>query len=327
MPRTHRLGPLLLLLLGLIAGCSKGPAFGSDNAIVAVIDPRVREILEPRVREALEREVFTTRSERVFEVTVTTPAQVGDFRKWARLVVIEPLDDATLVPELVGHADGEVFERVEDEWAREQSVWVIAAPTSDATVALATARLDSVYSDIHERWVEHQVERMWASDPDSAGARRMFEELGFSLVIPKVYRSGTASAPPDTRTWYNENPRRVVSLHWEGAPAELTPELVLEARRAWGRGLFPGDEIEGILPEPAIQASRTTLGGVPAVRLHGVWHNPSDLTGGLFLTYGVLCDDRLVLLDGNLYAPERDKYAYLLQFERLIQTFRCAAAA
>jgi hypothetical protein len=118
-----------------------------------------------------------------------------------------------------------------------------------------------------------------------------------------------------------------VSLHWEGAPAELTPELVLEARRAWGRGLFPGDEIEGILPEPAIQASRTTLGGVPAVRLHGVWHNPSDLTGGLFLTYGVLCDDRLVLLDGNLYAPERDKYAYLLQFERLIQTFRCAAAA
>jgi hypothetical protein len=76
---------------------------------------------------------------------------------------------------------------------------------------------------------------------------------------------------------------------------------------------------------PMLLASRTTLEGLPAVRLQGVWENRSDLTSGLFLTYGVLCGDRLVLIDGNLYAPDRDKYAYLLQFERISQTFRCGA--
>jgi hypothetical protein len=118
---------------------------------------------------------------------------------------------------------------------------------------------------------------------------------------------------------------------------------VLEARRTWGRLLFEGDEIEGALagdsaaedadavpdsvaPAAALlQVSSTTLGGLPAVRLQGTWRNPSDLTGGLFLTYGVICADRLVLLDGNLYAPERDKYAFLLQFERIFETFRCGA--
>jgi hypothetical protein len=343
MPRTHRLELLPLLLLGVVAACSKGPAFGSDNAIVAVIDPRVRETLEPRVREALERDVYTTRPEHVFEVTVTTPARIGDFRKWARLVVIEPQEGATLVPGLVGDAEGPVFARVEDEWARDQTIWLITAPTPEATVELAGARLDSVYRDFHAVWVEHQVERMWASDADSAGAQRMIEELGFSLVMPKVYRSGSASAPPDTRTWYNENPRRVVSVHWEPASAELTQEHVLEVRRTWGRSLFEGDEIEGVLPgdtaagaadtaagadsleSALLQASRTTLSGLPAVRLQGVWENPSDLTAGLFLTYGVVCGDRLVLLDGNLYAPERDKYAFLIQFERIFQTFRCGA--
>ncbi|MGH7566782.1 MAG: DUF4837 family protein [Gemmatimonadota bacterium] len=334
MPRTHRLAPWPVFVLGLAAACTKGPAFGSDNAIVAVIDPLLRETLEPRVREALEREVYTTRSERVFEVTVTSPAEIGDFRKWARLVVIEPLDGAALVPELVGDAEGAVFERVQDEWARDQTVWVIAAPTPEATMELAAARLDSVYGGFHADWVEHQVERMWASDGDSTGARRMLEELGFSLVLPKVYRPASSSAPPDTRTWYNEDPRRVVSLHWEPAPLELTAERVLEARRAWGRSLFEGDEIAGVLPgdtvaprdtieQPILQAGRTTLGDATAVRLQGVWQNRSDLTSGLFLTYGLLCADRLVLIDGNLYAPERDKYAYLLQFERISQTFRC----
>jgi hypothetical protein len=326
MPRTHYLELLPLLLLGAVAACSKGPAFGSDNAIVAVIDPRVRETLEPRVREALERNVYTTRPEHVFEVTVTTPAQIGDFRKWARLVVIEPQDGATLVPGLVGDVEGPVFARVEDEWARDQTIWVITAATPEATVELASTRLDSVYRDFHTAWVEHQVERMWASDADSAGAQRMIEELGFALVMPKVYRSGSGSAPPDTRTWYNEDPRRVVSVHWEPASAELTQEHVLEVRQTWGRDLFEGDEIAADSLEPALlQASRTTLAGLPAVRLQGVWENPSDLTAGLFLTYGVVCGDRLVLLDGNLYAPERDKYAFLIQFERIFQTFRCGA--
>lgn len=353
MPRTCR--PILplaaLLALGLAAACQKGPAFGSDNAIIAVIDPDLDPAVEARVREALEREVYTTRSERVFEVTVTTPATIGDFRKWGRLVVIESLPDAELVPDLAGDADGELFARVEDEWARDQTIWVIAAPSPEATAELVDARIDSVYRDLHEGWVDHQMERMWASGADSASAERMLEELGFSLVVPEVYRPGTASAPPDTRTWYNEEPRRIVSLYWAPAAGSLSAERVLEGRRTWGRLLFEGDEIEGALPgdsaaagdsaaidpdappdsvAPAaapLQVSSTTLAGLPAVRLQGTWRNPSDLTGGLFLTYGVICGDRLVLLDGNLYAPERDKYAFLLQFERIFETFRCEAGA
>jgi hypothetical protein len=339
MPRTHRFAPLALL--ALIAACSRGPALGSDDAVIVALDPGLADSLEPVVRRALEREVFTTRPEGVFEVTFTSPAGIGEFRNWARLVVIEPLDGAALVPELVDDASGDVFVRLEDAWARGQTIWVLAAPTPAATERLATARLDSVYRSLHANWATHQVERMWASHADSAGAERMRAELGFSLVLPNVYKPASSSAPPDTRTWYNEDPRRIVSLHWQPAPTALSAEAVLEARRVWGRDLFTGDEIQGALPiadssdasgEPAdttgvpappLQASRTTLAGMPAVRLQGVWQNASDLTAGLFLTYGVVCDGRLVLLDGNLYAPDRNKYPYLLQLERILETFRC----
>ena len=47
---------------------------------------------------------------------------------------------------------------------------------------------------------------------------------------------------------------------------------------------------------------------------------------GLFVTYGVICGDRLVLLDGNLYAPDRSKVPYVIQLDTIFETFRCDAA-
>jgi hypothetical protein len=160
-----------------------------------------------------------------------------------------------------------------------------------------------------------------------------------------VYRRATEDEPPRTRAFYNDEPRRVVSLHWVPAPAELTAEAVLDERLEWGERLFLGDRVSTeplhstdtgeeteepqALPEapdgsPSLQVSHTDLEGIPAVRIQGVWQNPEDVTAGLFLTYGLECGDQLVLLDGNLYAPDRHKYPYLIQFEEIFRTFRCA---
>ena len=124
-------------------------------------------------------------------------------------------------------------------------------------------------------------------------------------------------------------------------PAELTADTVLALRRDWGRALFAGDSIEGVLeartgrgaaPDPPtgaaaeVRAVETRLDGLPAIRLQGPWTNPADVTAGLFVTYGVICGDRLVLLDGNLYAPDRSKVPYVIQLDTIFETFRCDAA-
>lgn len=321
MPDLRRVPRYATVAIAFLAtaGCAKGPAYGSENAVIAIVHPALLERLEPVIRESFEREVFTTRTERVLEVTFTTPTEVGSLRLWKRLLIVEPLSDAVLVPELVdvpeeGPAAGEIH----DAWATDQTIHVLAGSTPAATVDLVTARIDSLYGVVLGRFVAHQVERMWASGRDSALAGRLMDSLGFSLVLPKVYRPAPESAPPDSRTWYNEDPRRVVSLHWLPGPATLAPDIVLAARRAWGRRIFPGDSISA-----AVSASETTLNNLPAVRIQGIWQDREDISAGLFLTYGVLCGDRLVILDGNLYAPDRDKYPFLVQFERILGTFRC----
>jgi hypothetical protein len=303
----------------------------------------LRERVEPALRASLEREVETTRMEPVFEVTFTTPEGIGEFRKWKRLLVVElGGDDAVLLPELVDTPlEGPVSAVVHDKWARGQTIYVLAAPTAEATEELVRSRADSLYDVIHDEFVAHHVARMWASEPDSALAERLADELGFALLLPNVYRPAGASAPADSRVWYNEDPRRVVSLHWLPRPAELTADTVLAVRRDWGRRLFPGDSITGVLhapadtasgpdslagPVPEIRAVETSLGGHPAIRLQGPWSSPSDVGVGLFVTYGVICGDRLVLLDGNLYAPDRSKYPYVVQLDRIFETFRCGAS-
>lgn len=350
IPSPRLLASALSLGAILVAGaCTKGPSYGSANAVIAVVDPAVRDEVEPLLAEALEREVFTTRGEAVLEVTFTTPEAIGEFRKWKRLIVVEPLGNAVLVPDLVDAPDeGPVIAEVEDEWARDQTIWIFAAATPEATVELVRQRADSIYGVIHDRYLAEQTERMWASGRDSTVFRSLVDSLGFGIVLPRVYRGAPRSAPPDSRVWYNEDPRRIVSIHWRAAPTEITADTVLAIRRAWGRGVFPEDSVVGspsgepgagtagsaagdTLAAPdtvaatalPIQAERTTLGGRSAVRLQGVWQSVTDRNAGVFLTYGVVCGDALVLLDGNLFAPEHRKYPYVVQLERIFSTFHC----
>lgn len=346
MPNLFRARPaalLALLISGLTAACSKGQPYGSDNAVIAVIDPAVRDEVEPLLRRAFERQRFTTRAEPVLEVTVTTPEELGEFRKWRRLIVVEPRP-GMLVSDLVGGSEEEaVVAEVEDEWARDQSVWVVSAPTPAATVELVRSSADSLYDVVLGRFVAYHEARMWASGRDSAQADRLLDSLGFGLVLPRVYDSAPASSSPDSRVWYNADPRRVIALHWSPAPARLTADTVLAVRRAWGRSLYATDTIVGALAGDTVAADTTAadpaapaaalpiavrqveLDGRPAVRLQGVWRSPAD--AGVFVTYGVVCGDRLVLLDGNLYAPDRNKVPYVLQLDRILSTFRCRSAA
>lgn len=341
MPSSLRFAAAALWTIALATACGRGPAYGSDNAVIAVVEPALRERVEPILRESLEREVVTTRAEPVFELTFTSPEGIGDFRRWKRLVVVESGTGPVLLPDLVETPVREpAVVEVHDEWANGQTIFVLTAPTGDETVELVRSSADSLFEVIHERFEEFHVDRMWASGADSALGERLRAELGFSLLIPRVYRSASASAPADSRVWYNEDPRRVVSVHWVPRPAELTADTVLAVRRAWGRDLFPGDSIavpapagEDAPPDtaggpaagtgPIVEAVR--LDGIPALRIQGVWVNPADVSGGVFVTYGVICGSRLVLLDGNLYAPDRNKYPYVIQFDRIFRTFHCAA--
>ena len=342
MPPRRRPAAALLPLLILVAACGRGPAYGSDNAVVAVVDPALRAGVEPALRAAFERDVETTRLEPVFEVTFTTPEGIGELRKWKRLLVVEPGgEDAILLPELIETPlGGPVSTVVHDKWARGQTIHVLAAPTAEVTVELVRASADSLFGVLHDEFVAYHVGRMWASGPDSALAARLAGELGFSILLPHVYRPAGASAPADSRVWYNEDPRRVVSLHWLDRPAELTADSVLALRRDWGRELFPGDSITGALaipadpsappapaagPAPVIRSVERRLGGLAAIRLQGAWASSSEIGAGLFVTYGVICGDRLVLLDGNLYAPDRSKYPYVIQLDTIFETFRCRA--
>jgi hypothetical protein len=341
MHPRRRVASLLPLLLA--AACGRGPAYGSDNAIVAVVDPALREGVQPALQASLGRVVETTRMEPVFEVTFTTPREIGEFRKWKRLVVVEPGgEDAILLPEILdAPLEGPVSTVVHDRWARGQTIHVLAAPSDGATVELVRSSADPLYEDVLAEFVDHHVARMWASEPDSALAGRLTKELGFSILLPNVYRPAGTFIPADSRVWYNEDPRRVLSLHWRTRPPELTADTILALRRDWGRTLFPGDSIggffegpagEGAAPDPPrasdpeVRAMETRLGGLPAIRLQGPWTNPSEVTGGLFVTYGVICGDRLVLLDGNLYAPDRRKVPYVIQLDTIFETFRCNAA-
>jgi len=71
-------------------------------------------------------------------------------------------------------------------------------------------------------------------------------------------------------------------------------------------------------------AEASNLGNSYAIETRGIWEIENDFMGGPFLSYGVLSPDkkRILLLEGFVHAPGKEKRKYMQQMEVILQSFR-----
>ena len=71
-------------------------------------------------------------------------------------------------------------------------------------------------------------------------------------------------------------------------------------------------------------AEASNLGNSYAIETRGIWEIENDFMGGPFLSYGVLSPDkkRIILLEGFVHAPGKEKRKYMQQLEVILQSFR-----
>ena len=82
-----------------------------------------------------------------------------------------PEPEESILPDAVigAHQDVTAAQRQERSYT-DNGTYVPDIRTIPAADKLVEARIDSIYRDFHAGWVDHQMERMWASGADSAGA-------------------------------------------------------------------------------------------------------------------------------------------------------------
>ena len=121
---------LLTLVVVSLPGCKAPQAFGDRNSVIVLAHPDLWAEVEDTVLATLERRVFTTRPERLFNVTYVPPDSPDwpSLRLWQEVVVIGAADDPIVSQIIKPDSQPPALIQVPDVWARTQTVSVLLVP-------------------------------------------------------------------------------------------------------------------------------------------------------------------------------------------------------
>lgn len=315
---------------------SRMVALGDYTSIIVTASPDVWADLEEPLTEALERTIFTVRDEKTFTVTYQDPADEA----WSKLRLLkqqlligmpgDPWVEAALAKTAAPDSLPGIA-RATNVWARQQAVTALVLDDAGAESALELLpSLADLYDEFYREWVH---ERMFVSGANRKLAERLWEEAGFTLLVPDVYEH---TVEDSVHVFRNDNPDpseliRQVAVSWQ-SPVPPVDELQADDLIAWRERI-----VEGYYNFPQVtnmtraDGSAGSFSGQPSYRIQAVWENPPDASfpaAGPFVLRAVACfaQGRMYLIDAWLYAPGKEKYAYMIQLEKIMESFSCSEA-
>ena len=325
-----------VLALPLLVACGQDQrAWGEVNSIIVATSEDQWAAIGEMVETALETRVLTVRPEKTFRVT----HQLPEGREWSLLQRFRQLlligtpespwmVDALALTEREGFSPPEMIQ-VGDVWARGQNVTMLLLPTEGADGA------EELMEPLHElldgQYRQWSRNRMFMSGRDTLLADTLWNEAGFSMLLPEVYQRRTVDS---VYIFRNDNPEpseliRQFAVTWRSPMPE---GLGQEESLAWRTELTNRYYIyPQVVDMELAQTRRLQLGDLVIEEFRAVWSNPPEdqfPAGGPLIVWSVPCpqQNRHYLIDAWLYAPGRDKYQYLLQLETILNTFRCRSA-
>ncbi len=286
----------------------------------------------------LEPTLYTTRPEKMFEVTHTAPGhdEYEDLRVFKHVLVVGPPDFGPLRQAIEGRAGEEpvrvpsVFQ-VRDVWARDQVV-TVAVLDPERPLDSWRSQLPAILAMLDSSFRATVRNKMFVTGPDTALARDLAGRFGFSLLVPRVYDHVARAADGDSLVVFrNDNPDpsqliRSVLVDWRPRLDSLTARAAYE----WRAGI---DSIHYNVPQDVdtARAARALIevGGREALEVTGVWEDVGGAVpaAGPFIVRAVQCPERTYFLDAWLYAPGESKYEYMLQLYEILDSFRCEGVA
>jgi hypothetical protein len=211
-----------------------------------------------------------------------------------------------------------------DVWARPQIVIKATAPDSSSLQVLITtqanqlveyfnkeerARILSGYTKLQDRIIEQTIK----------------DEFNLKLVVPEGYYIATHA--PGFIWLRRENPDVSQGLfiyerHYDDT-LNLSKSNILKARDSITTQYIPGPEKGSYMVSEMdypVSLSPIEINNNYALEMRGLWKTRGYFMGGPFINYSIIDNknNRIVTLDGFVFAPRFNKREYLRQLEAII---------
>jgi len=333
--RRFLAGAPIALALTFLWGCELPRAYGDANALIVAVHPTLWAEVEGVFRDAIEPTIQTVRNERPYRITPQDPTDTQDWnslRRFQQVIVLGDENDVWVQEALDRYRNGSppaapALIQVENVWARGQLVSILLLPEEGQAGAVAQLGPE-LRTVLDERFRRYALSRMFVSGQNVALADSLAENVGFALTFPQVYRY---SVRDSVFRFRNDNPSpqdliREIAVTWvTPIPEDLPTRPELES---WRVEFSEREYNDAQLLDTMIVSYRDVeVSGLTGVEFQSAWMSPPDAwpAGGPFITRAIRCpaQDRMYLMDAWLYAPERDKYEYMIQLQTILNSFDC----
>ncbi|MBD3166826.1 DUF4837 family protein [bacterium] len=320
-----------ILALLILSGCDafKRSALEGGSEVYVILEGPEMQPMKPLISDALEREVLTPQPEQRFYITFGNSDSLARATKWANLVMMGALDGEDRVSERIGNmlsaearqgvesGDFNIFQR-KDAWVRNQTVLFIVARTYKELHAWLSENGQEVYNLLAQDRYERMKDKMYSFEEQDELADSLRLAHGWHLRIPHDYLLVESHRNPDYIRLRRHYPDRFITVAWRpGEPDVVRSDSLI----AWR------NSVSGTFADPShvnpdfLQKREVTIGGFQAVKVMGLWETKSTLGGGPFVSYMLHANGTLYLLDGMVFAPDREKEPFVRQFELILNTF------
>jgi hypothetical protein len=219
----------------------------------------------------------------------------------------------------------------EDVWAKNQLLIQVEAPNDEEASRLLLKNKENIQDYFNEREKE-RLQKQFSIKPDKEIEKRILKRFEASILIPPGFVVMDTSG---NGLWLKKEKQIGQHQVMQGIMIYEVPytsdstfslnEMVLS------RDFFTQSHVQGMRDSSYMAVYReyksspreVNLNGKYAVEYRGLWNMKNDFMGGPFVHYTIVDEkrNRVLHIDGFVYAPKFNKREYVRELDAILQTF------
>lgn len=327
---------LVVVLASLIIAC--GPtsrympkAGGKEGELLLVIDPKYwQDAVGDTLREFLQQDYKALpQSEPLFKLYRIFPQNfVRGFKTTNNILMIN------INPSRIGQEP--TLEVGYDSWARDQIVLRLNCATDVEFFAAFKEKRNRIYELIHNKDME-RIQKKFKVTESAYVTDELKKNMQIYMTVPEGFYpneldSGFVYFTHEAEKSVDGNYHQITRGLWAYSfpytdPNTFTIKFAQHLRDSITRIHMPGAvdssymRIEDLYP---VDSSSITLNGEFALEMRGLWKMENYFMGGPFINYMTYDRprNRIVMIDGFVFAPRFEKKEYILQMEGILRSIK-----
>lgn len=214
-----------------------------------------------------------------------------------------------------------------DIWAKPQTVVKITAPSAKEFDNIICQNGDKL-TGILLKAEQDRIIKNYSTFPDREVQARLEKSCGINLIIPKGY---TYDMDTNNFVWISHETPEIsqgIFVYYYDYTDTLafTRDRLIATRNQMTKnyvgGPRDGSYMTTVMYEDVTTFRSYSLHGKYTAELRGLWETKGDFMGGPFVSISQYDEkrNRIVTVDGYVYAGKKDKRNYMRQVEAIMQT-------